>query len=623
MPATTDIRPFSKDVLCRPDWLAAFAISGLIIWLHIYFLMHAGGFWRDEVNLINLAGRNSLNEMSKDSFPILMPLLVRVWSTIGFAQNDFNLRLLGTFIGLGLPAALWFAAWKIKRSPPLLGLSLLALNSTLIQFGDSLRAYGLGSLLIVLTTAAAWLFLEKPSWKRAGIFAALAILSAQALYQNAVFIAAICFGAWTVCAREKNFQAASKILFVAAISAASLLPYWSHVASMPDAAAALRNGFNPRLVFVKFDSAAGFPLEQYLRVWEFFALAVVICGCASFFPRRKISGEKARPGKFAFAHWTVFFAALAGSFGFLWFAAMPAKRWYFMPLVFLAVAWLDLSRRFSSATANAGPQTPVESGDGTQGKNLPLFAGTTLLVATAGFAGFLWFAALGTEPWYFLTLMALAAACFEIGLPVGRHLRAAIFGFAVLTAIISVPFERQDLSSRFTNLDLLAPKLAAEAAPEDFIIVSPWYCGISFERYFKGETPWNTLPPLKDHSMHRFDLVREQMQTLHPMQPMFDKIAATLRAGHRVWFVSTTDIPAPGIPMDPDLPPPPLKFSGWSDRPYNQLWTPQVAQFLSDHSRHFAQVYYTTNQSINYTENLFLDAADGWRDNPPTNNLQK
>lgn len=616
-------KQFQKTFLLRPDWLAAFAISGMIVWLHIYFLIHAGGFWRDEVNLLNLAGRNSLNEMSKDSFPILMPLLVRVWSTIGFGHSEIGLRLLGTLIGLALPAVFWFAAWKIKRSPPLLGLSLLALNSTAIIFGDSLRAYGLGSLLIVLTTAAAWLFLEKPSWKRAGILAALAVLSVQALYQSAVFIAAICAGAWAVCARQKLWHAAIKILAAGMAAAISLLPYWSRIVSMPNASAALRNGFDPGLVFVRFDNAVGFPLEQYLAVWEFLALAVFICGCAAFFPRPNISGGLTPPQPSPFARWTTFLAALAASFGFLWFAALPAKRWYFFPLIFLAVARLDSSRHFSSAPANASPKTSVESNGCAQSKNLPLFAGTILLVATAGFAGFLWFAALTTEPWYFLTLMALAAACFEIGLPAGRHLRAAIFGFAILTAIISVPFERQDLNWRFTNLDLLAPRLAAEAGPDDFIIVSPWYCGISFGRYFKSSTPWNTLPPLKDHSTHRFDLVREQMQTPRPMQPVLDQIAATLRAGHRVWFAAMTDIPAPGIPMQPDLPPPPLKFSGWSDRPYNQLWSPQVAQFLSNHSRSFAQDYYTTNQNVNFVENLRLFVAEGWRDNPPTNTLSK
>jgi hypothetical protein len=59
---------------------------------------------------------------------------------------------------------------------------------------------------------------------------------------------------------------------------------------------------------------------------------------------------------------------------------------------------------------------------------LPLFAGVTLLTAIAGFGGFLWFAALNTERWYFLPLTAVAAAGIEIGLPRGRHARAAILG---------------------------------------------------------------------------------------------------------------------------------------------------------------------------------------------------
>ena len=85
---------------------------------------------------------------------MLMPLLVSGWTAIGLGQNDLSLRLLGTLIGLALPAALWLAVWKIRRAPPVLGLVLIALNSTVIMFGDSLRAYGLGSLTILLTVAA-------------------------------------------------------------------------------------------------------------------------------------------------------------------------------------------------------------------------------------------------------------------------------------------------------------------------------------------------------------------------------------------------------------------------------------------------------------------------------------
>src|SRR5277367_2384098 len=130
---------------------AAILITAAIIGLHIFFLFHAGGFWRDEVNLINLSASHSLADMKKDSFPLLMPMLVRGWSDIVPGKSDLALRLFGTLVGLAIPAALWLTAWKTRHAPPLLSLSLFCLNSTLIVFGDSIRAYGLGSLLIVLT----------------------------------------------------------------------------------------------------------------------------------------------------------------------------------------------------------------------------------------------------------------------------------------------------------------------------------------------------------------------------------------------------------------------------------------------------------------------------------------
>jgi len=78
----------------------------------IAFLTHAGGLWRDEVNTINLASRRSLGEIANDSFPIFMPLMVRVWSAMGLGESDMELRLLGVIIGLGILAALWVAALR-------------------------------------------------------------------------------------------------------------------------------------------------------------------------------------------------------------------------------------------------------------------------------------------------------------------------------------------------------------------------------------------------------------------------------------------------------------------------------------------------------------------------------
>jgi hypothetical protein len=154
--------------------------------------------------------------------------------------------------------------------------------------------------------------------------------------------------------------------------------------------------------------------------------------------------------------------------------------------------------------------------------------------------------------------------------------------------------------------------LTNEAGPGDFIIVSPWYCGITFDRYYKGPASWNTLPPLTDHSIHRFDLVREQIQKNGVIQPVFGQIAATLQSGHRVWVIGTMDIPKAGAPMPADLPPAPLNYSG-TDLHYTQNWTSQVAQFLSDHSGRFYPEYYTTNQNVNFVENLKLCVAEGWQ----------
>jgi len=599
MVASANLRRLVKAVSRQPEWILALAVSLAVIWLHFYFLFHAGGLWRDEVNLINLSDRHSLTEMSKDSFPVLMPLLVSGWTAIGLGQTDLSLRLLGTLIGLALPAALWLAARKIRRGPPLIGLVLLTLNSTVIMFGDSLRAFGLGSVLILLTTAGAGWFLKNPTWRRAAGLAALAILSVQALYQNAVFIAAICFGAWAVCARQRNGRMAVKILVVAAVSAASLLPYWTRIVSMPSSASALRTGFRPMYVFINFDNAAGFPMLQYSWVWGFFALTVVACGFVSLFARRQSAGfaGNGSPGDAPLFGRMTLLMALVAVAGFFWFAASPATRWCLLPPMAVVIMWCDFRAERRSPTHN----------------DMALFACTTLLAAFAGFAGFLRYAALISEPWYFLPLLALAAGAFELGLPLAsRHFRAAVFGFAAMTIVLAIPAAQGDLNQRFTNVDLVAQRLTKEAGPGDFIVVNPWYCGITFDRYYKGTASWNTLPPLKDHSTHRYDLVREQMQKKGAIQPELEQMAATLLAGHRVWVVGAMDIPKAGAPMPADLPPAQPDYSG-SELRYTENWASQVAQFLSDHSGRFYQEYSTTNQNVNPAEDLKLRVAEGWQ----------
>jgi hypothetical protein len=598
----------------RPDfwltaWLAALAVTVVAVGLHVYFLLHVGGLWRDEVHLVNLAGLGSLGAMSHDSFPVLMPLLIRGWEIIGPGKTDFGLRLLGLLIGLGLPAALWLMAWKFHRTPPLPGLALLALNGTVIVFGDSLRAHGLGSLLILLTVAAASWFLAKPSWRRAAGWAVLAVLSVQTLFQNAIFIAAICAGAWTVCARQKAGRTALKVFLVGLTAAVSLLPYLPNFVSLNAGAGSLRTGIEPGRLQATFATAFGYPLDQCRWLWPVFLLTMLAVGLAAIFPRRKTAGEIPLPKCFPPARWTLLLAALVAATGFLWFAAAPANHWWIFPALALAVVWLD--EKYFSAE-----KTPADSPGG-DGGNLALFGGVTLLVAAIGFAAFLWYAALPTEQWYFIPLLALAAGCFEIGLPVRGHARAAVLGFSIVVMAVAgvvVFADQKAVNWRLTNIDLLCQRLATEAAPEDLVVVSPWYCGITFERYFKGPAHWETAPPLSDHSLARYDLVHAQMQKPRVMQPLIEQAEAVLRAGHRVWLVGMMAIPEPGAPLPADLPPPPLPHSGWSDRPYTETWVLQANQFLSNHSREFKMVYETPLGNLNFMENVQLYRVEGWHD---------
>ena len=543
--------PAENFSLRHPGWLAAILITAIIAEFHFYFLLHAGGFWRDEVNLINLAGHHSVAEMAKDSFPVLMPLLVKAWGLTGLGQDDVHLRLLGIFIGLGGVAGLWLAAWNARRSPPLISLALFGLNSTVISFGDSLRAYGLGSLLIVFTLAAVWFFLRQTSWPRAGLVALLAILSVQTLFHNAVLIGAICLSAGVVCLRRKAWLAAGQSLLAGALAAISLLPYVSNFLSGKESTVVLRTGISWPRFFGDLTIGLGFPWRPYVYVWGLLALVVLI------------------------------------------FAIRPV--------------W----RNDSAAEKSPGTITPDEAS---------LFAGTALLLAAGGFLFFLWLTAMPGQPWYFLPIMALAAACFDATYPsLPRPARAAILAGVLATVVIALPVAHRDLNYRFTNIDTWARGLMAEAPREDFILVTPWFCGITFDHYFHSATPWTTIPPLTDHSTHRYDLVRTEIQKAGVMPPVLEKIGAALQSGHRVWLLAPAgalQIPAPGTPPPADLPPAPLPGSGWADEPYAVAWSRQAMQFLSSHSRSFGRVL-NPQAGQHIAENMELFLAEGWKHSGP------
>jgi hypothetical protein len=538
-------------------WFVASAITLAAVWLHLTLLAHGGALWRDEVNLVNLAALPGLAGLQHDSFPVAMPLVVRAWSGLGFGKTDFGLRCLGALVGLGLLGAYWTASWSTRRAPPLLSLALLALNATALTYGDALRAYGLGSLLIVLAMAATGRFLARPSPARLACMAALMVASVQTLFHNAVLVGALCAGALVVCLLRKSYREALFVLGAGLAAAASLLPYLATVVSALNPAAGWSTKFRPGFAWLDLRRVAEFPRESYLWLW---ALLIVL---------------------------SLIFGASAGAR--LWIRRQPP--------------------------APGGDPTPrrISSPPGDQKAEPQLFAAVTLVVALAGFAAFLWYAELSTQPWYFLPLLALAVACLDAVLaPTRRYPSLAVLAFAAGTALTAFPLARVEMLQRFTNVDVIAHVLAREAAPADYIVVSPWFCGISFARYYHGPAPWTTLPPLEDHQFHRFDLVSAKLQHPDAIQPVLDRSAATLQSGHRVWLAGWVDVPPPGRAPPPNLPRPPLKGWGWSQTPYTINWSDQLEALLSGHSREFQFVSLPPCGDVNANEELKLVRAAGW-----------
>jgi hypothetical protein len=183
----------------------------------------------------------------------------------------------------------------------------------------------------------------------------------------------------------------------------------------------------------------------------------------------------------------------------------------------------------------------------------------------------------------------------------------------VLAALIistTFLFELPAVKCRQTNVDLIAAGLSPEVAPNDYVIVHPWQRGVTFQRYHKGAAPWTTLPPLEDHAVHRYDLLKAKMQTKDPIAPVIDRITSTLQSGNRVWLVG--NIPFTLEPP-PEILPAPNNPWGWFDVPYSFHWGAQVTQFLSAHCQRSAVVIAPSTNCVNPLENLPVVVMTGWK----------
>jgi hypothetical protein len=333
----------ATPVLRYSNWIIAALVTLSAAYLHVLFLLNAGGLWRDEADLVHLSLLPSVSEvwqnLPHDSCPILMHLVVRAWSAAGLGNTDLGLRVLGLFVGLFLLLAFWFASWTMRTAAPLLAIILVGLNVTMVRVGDSLRGYGLGSALGVLTVAVIWRLACRPSLAAFSCAVAVAVLSVQSLYQNAFFTFAACCGGFVLCAVERRWRDTLPIFAVGATAAVSLLPYIPLIIRAQDWHIIWKVGFHFSHAWKQLSVATGSPLTVFTWVWVGLWIGALAAAICVLFWRRDRLPDRVR-GLILFAGTSLVLGAAGYAF-FLKLAELPAQSWHYVPLMAFSAVCLD------------------------------------------------------------------------------------------------------------------------------------------------------------------------------------------------------------------------------------------------------------------------------------------
>jgi hypothetical protein len=461
-------------------------------------------------------------------------------------MNDTAFRCIGLTTGLLLLAGLWWSVRAFHSKLPVLALGLLALNPSLIRWGDSLRGYGLGIALIIPTGALIWRYVEIPTRRRFFAAAAFSVFSVQVLYQNSVLILALCAGGIVASLVERKREKAFRVFAIGLIAALSLLPYASTI--------------------------------QHVGTWN-----------------SPVQGTDYTIGWFWFKLYQTLIPAGTGAF----------------------VSWLALLLLALIAGAMA-VSAPRRAGLSATEHSKILFALVVMLVAWSGTFAFYERLSYATEPWYYLTLLAVTAIMIDVILGVLAVIPAIgalrlVAGLSLL--LMTITPARNALDSRLTNSDAIAKVLKRQASPNDLIIVTPWYYGVGFSRYYRDSGAWTTLPAITDHRYHRYDLVAAAVQNASPQQaiaPVMRQVEQVLRSGHRVYVTGELFLPWP-VSEASTFSLSHVRGEPRSGTDLDIYWTHMLGSYLRRHTLSIETLSTGNGDVVSTYENMRLLVAHGWR----------
>ncbi len=309
---------------------ALLAATGAVLCIRVW--LSAGGLWRDEVNSVNLVSwpiAGIWANLQYDSFPMLWFLVLKAWIAV-FGGSDFAIRGLGLATSLGVIATIWWTGRALGARAPLISLSLFGLMPSLVVYGGSIRAFGMGVMLIVLTLGAIWKMAEKPTPWRFAAACLTAILSVQCLYHNCVLLFGIGVGAAAACAVRRRWMAAILPLATGAVAAITMLPYRQTIAQIGTWNIIIKQPVDfSRLLHV---FASTLDPSGAIMVWIWLGLAAAsaaICICGLALRRDAAYLPSRATAVFALVAIAIVPAAYLG---FLKSLSYPTQVWYYLPV---------------------------------------------------------------------------------------------------------------------------------------------------------------------------------------------------------------------------------------------------------------------------------------------------
>ena len=332
----------NPKLIKNAEWIVAILLSVTVLFLLVVRTANAGALWRDEAATLQLAQMPTVSDIAAnfqhEAFPLPFPMLVRCYITL-FGASDASVRWFGFTVGVAVLAIAWFNSRTRGESGPLLFPALFCLNATFLIWGTSLRGYGLGCLLLLLTLGLTVAAIRQPTPTNALAATIASVASVQIMVNSLPLIAAIAAAAFVVFVVKRQFRCATVVCGCAALCAFSFLPYlqaylaadWTVVLKYPTTFSSLWDklhlAFEGQSHLMGIFWYAAVPLIIFGAIWRVWTLR----------------GQKPP----ADVHLLFFLISVAGLsifsyYAFLRILSYATRPWYYLPLLCTIAGTIDL-----------------------------------------------------------------------------------------------------------------------------------------------------------------------------------------------------------------------------------------------------------------------------------------